>query len=151
LLHNRTPTGLIRNKYPIGLALTLLPAFLVGHALAVASGGWIATDGYSWLYQVACLGWVAFLLWRVLVRSDRIMTAALSVPPAPTLLGLAVLVLATPCGYYAWREPFMAHIASLFWCMEVAATASNPSPQPHSFSPWLAFGGTMAIVPGGVL
>jgi hypothetical protein len=146
LLNNRAPTGLIRNKYPIGLALTLLPAFFVGHALALTGSGGIPADGYSWPYQVACQGWIAFLLWRALGRIDRIMTAALSVPPGPTLLGLVVLVLATPCGYYAWREPFMVHIASLFWCTEVAAAATNPSPQPRSFWAWLAFSAGMAIV-----
>jgi hypothetical protein len=146
LLEDRTATGLVHNKYPIGLALTLLPAFLVGHALALTTGAWIAADGYSWPYQVACLGWIAFLLWRALVRIDQLMTGGLGISPASTLFGVVVVVLATPCGYYTWREPFMVHIVSLFWCTELATIASHPAPSPRWFWPRLAFGGAMAIV-----
>src|SRR5262249_37459374 len=47
-----TPRGLVANRYPVGLALTLAPAFLAAHAAAeaghAATGwGWLAPDGYS--------------------------------------------------------------------------------------------------------
>jgi len=54
LLLDRTERGLVRNQYPIGLALTLFPSFLAAHAATKASalggGAPLAPDGYSLLY-----------------------------------------------------------------------------------------------------
>ena len=57
---HRSPAGLIFNKYPIGLALSLLPAFLLGHGLALAlhtvtGSPFAAPDGFSAPYQCLCL------------------------------------------------------------------------------------------------
>ena len=146
LLEPRTPLGLVQNKYPIGLALTLLPAFLVGHLLALASGGLIPADGYSWPYQIACLAFIQFLVWRTFVRIDRLSVDRLGIAEGPTLLGIAVVAFGTPYAYYAVREPFMVHAVSTFWCTEVVAIVATAVRGPAWFWPRLAFCGAMALV-----
>jgi hypothetical protein len=145
-LADRTPTGLIHNQFPIGFALTLVPAFLVGHIISLLSFGVIPADGYSWPYQVLCLAWIEFLLWRTLVRMDWILIERLRLAAAPAMLGLFVAVLGTPCGYYATREPFMVHLVSLFWCTEVVWLAVGPTRPPRVFWPLLGLCSAMAFV-----
>jgi hypothetical protein len=146
LLENRTETGLVRNKYPIGLPLTLLPGFLVGHVLALISGRLIPADGYSWPYQLFCLMIVELLVWRTLFQIDRLLTERLRVPPGPALLGIIVLAAGTPYAYYACRDPFMVHVVSTFWCTEVVAVTAAGQRGPKWIFPRLAFCGAMALV-----
>lgn len=146
LLNDLTPNGMIRNKYPVGEALTLLPAFLAGHAVALASAGHIAADGYSWPYQVACIAMIAFLMRQTLLMIDSIMTESLNIPALPTVLALLVLVFATPYGYYGWREPFMVHVISLFWCTSIASLACSEKNEPRSFWPKISLSTAMAVV-----
>jgi len=145
LLEARTPTGLVQNKYPIGLALTLTPAFLVGHVIALASDGWISADGYSWPYQLACLAFLEWLVYRTLIRVDRLLTERLGVPSGPVLVGLVTLALGTPYAYYACRQPFMVHVASAFWCTECVGVAAMVR-SPRWFWVRLSFCGAMALV-----
>jgi hypothetical protein len=146
LLENRTETGAVRNKYPIGLALTLLPGFLLGHVIALFSGGTIAADGYSWPYQLGCLAIIELLVWRTLVQADRLMTEHLHIPVNATLAGLVLLAVGTPYTYYACREPFMVHTVSAFWCTEVAVIAVMGHRGPEWLWPRLGFCGAMAVV-----
>jgi hypothetical protein len=147
ILTKRTPTGLIRNFYPIGLALTLLPAFIVGHITALASGGVIPANGYSWPYQLACLALIELLVWRTLVRIDWLATERCGARPGPTFLAILLLALGTPYAYYAFREPFMVHVVSAFWCTEVIALAASATQlHPLRFWPALAFCGAMAAI-----
>lgn len=146
LLENRAETGLVQNKYPIGFALSLLPGFLLGHLLAVVSNGLIPADGYTWPYQLACLALIELMVWRTLVRIDRLLTERLGVPGGPALLGLIVLAVGTPYAYYACREPFMVHAVSTFWCTEVVAIAAAEHRGPGWLWPRLAFCVAMAIV-----
>ncbi len=146
LLGNREQTGLVPNKYPTGLALTLLPAFLVGHVLTLMSGGWLPPDGYSLMYQLSCLAWIQFLTWLTLCRIDRLVTERLHVTPAAALWGIAVVVLGTPYLYYTTREPFMVHAVSTFWCTELVAVAFNSTLQAGVAWPRLAFAAAMALV-----
>ena len=146
LLKNRSATGFVQNKYPVGLALTLLPGFLLGHALALSSSGLIPADGYSWPYQLACLLLIELLVWRTLLRIDRLLTEKLGVPAGPALLGLVVLATGTPYVYYACRDPFMIHIISTFWCTEVVLIAAVGHRRPAWFWLRLAFSGAMALV-----
>jgi hypothetical protein len=146
LLDDRTPSGLVRNKYPIGFALTLAPAFLLGHLVALLSWGHIAADGYTWPYQIACLALIELLVWRILVLTDRLLTHRLGIAPRPALLGLLVMALGTPFAYYACREPFMVHAVSALWCTQLVTVAAGAPRGPAWFWPRLAFCGAMAIV-----
>jgi hypothetical protein len=146
LLENRTETGQVRNKYSIGLALTLLPGFLVGHIIALFSGGTIPADGYTWPYQLGCLAIIELLVWRTLIQVDRLMTERLHIPGNATLTGLLLMALATPYTYYACREPFMVHAVSAFWCTKVVAVAATGYRGPRWLWPRLAFCGAMAVI-----
>jgi hypothetical protein len=146
LLEARTPSGLVKNKYPIGLALTLSPAFLVSHVLVLMSRGLIAADGYSWPYQLACLAVIELMVWRILVQTDRLLTERLNIAAGPVLAGLLVVAFGTPCAYYACREPFMVHAVSAFWCTEFVAVAAAGNRGPAWFWPRLAFCGAMAVI-----
>lgn len=143
---DRTETDRVRNKYPIGFALTVAPGFLIGHIVALASNGHIPADGYSWPYQVGCLAAIELLVWQTLVLADRIMTQRLHMSPNAAMLSLATVALGTPYAYYAGREPFMVHAVSAFWCTLVAAIASDSERQTKWKLPQIAFATSMAIV-----
>jgi hypothetical protein len=146
ILANHTETGMVQNKYPIGVALTLLPGFLIGHILALISGGLISANGYSWVYQLLCLGIIQLLVWQTLKQIDWLLTQRLNVPAGPTFLSLVVIAVGTPYLYYACRNPFMVHIISTFWCTTVVTVAATKNRKPNWFWFRLAFCGAMAMV-----
>lgn len=145
LLADRTPIGRIRNKYPIGLALTLAPAFLGGHAVALASNGRIPADGYSWPYQLACLAMIEWLVYCTLRTIDDLAINHLHVHSTATALGVAVWAVGTPYAYYACREPFMVHAVSAFWCTTFAAAMIRRPTTARRFWLWFGAGGAMAL------
>lgn len=152
LLADRTAKGLVRNKYPIGVALTLAPAYALGYGATVALAiepRANRTDGYGWPCQLACLGLIDFLVFRTLCLIDRIAIGRFDVKPQAALLGCATWALGTHYLYYALREPFMAHAISAYWCAEFAATIASIADRtrtPRGF--WLRFGlcGAMAVI-----
>jgi hypothetical protein len=144
LLEERTPIGLVRNKYPIGLALTFLPAFSLGYLLSLLFG--LPADGYAWPCQLACLITVEFLVWRTFVRIDRLLVDHLQVPALPSVMAIVLYALGTPYLYYTCREPFMVHAVSTFWCTEAIYVAITATAKPWRFWPWLVFCTSMAIV-----
>lgn len=146
LLERRTPTGLVENFYPIGLALSLLPAFLAGHLIALASGGLIAANGYTSPYQLLCFALILFYVYRTLVRMDEMIADRLDMGAGQAMLSCLTIALCTPYCYYAWREPFMVHAVSAFWCTEVAAVALGAVTRPAWFWGWISFCGAMACV-----
>lgn len=146
LVETRNQRGLIHNKYPVGVALTLLPAFLLGHLVALASGGLIPADGYAWPYQLACLGLIELLVWRTLVRIDDLLVTRFGVPADAALWGVLVVAFGTPYAFYAWREPFMAHALSAYWCTVAIHQAANGARGPAWLWPRLGFSAGMAAV-----
>jgi hypothetical protein len=116
----RTPLGLVKDKYPIGVALTLAPSFLTAHVLAHAGhaltgASWCVPDGYSVPYQVCNFAWsLALVVWSMAL-TDRLLTEGLGANAV--LSGLAVLAvwLGSPLLYYTFREPFMAHAPGAVW------------------------------------
>ena len=115
---NRPPrdpaTGEVVNKYPIGLALLVLPAYAAVYAAALAlSALGVPADvsGYGWTYQYACAlaiaGYATAGLWgcqRVVarqgVRDDEAWWATLAAAGA------------TPWLFYAVLEPLFSHALS---------------------------------------
>lgn len=148
LLTDKTALGLVRNKYPIGLALTLLPSFLLGHGIALISNGRIAADGYSWPYQVACLAAILFLVWRTFLLIDQMITQYFHLKGKSALYAIFVFAVCTPFAYYAFREPFMVHAVSSYWCTEVVYTCClrNNQQQIKWYLPILCFSFAIALV-----
>jgi hypothetical protein len=115
-----TPTGLLPNPYPVGLALTLAPAFLLAHGIATAGHaltGWqvLAPDGYSAPYQVIQLAWLVGLVVATMNLLDRLLTRGLALPGRAAFLAIAAALAGSPWLFYSFREPFMAHAAGTFW------------------------------------
>jgi hypothetical protein len=115
-----TDNGLIKNKYPVGLALTLTPAFLFAHTAALllhalTGGNWCVPDGYSVPYQVVNLLFMLGLTvwWMRLI--DCLLTEEFRANPAVVVLAVVVYWLGTPLLYYSFREPYMAHATGAFW------------------------------------
>lgn len=117
LTHNwyrfgKTPIGRPANVFGIGPAINEMPFFLVGHALAKATGkeanGFSRLEVESSLYAslVFSLG-ALFFVWRLLVRRF----GGCYGPATIALLAAA----AGPVVYYAIRQPGYAHPFATFW------------------------------------
>ena len=101
----RTPAGLAPNKYPVGVALTEIPGFLVGQVVAAVTGS--GTDGVSGPYQVSVALWLQLVciasllaLWRGMIH--------LGADPAIAALTVASALLCTNLIQYVVR-PSMPH------------------------------------------
>ncbi len=107
-----TPSRKPSNVFGVGPALLAAPAFLTGHAIAVASGE--RTDGFSTVEQILTM-WVSVLLAVLaLVFPYRLAARRLDAPGAG--LVAAVLVFAAgPVVYYAVRQPGYAHGFATFF------------------------------------
>jgi hypothetical protein len=120
LLQDRTERGYVKNRYPVGLALTLAPPFLAAHAAAgalYAATGWDACrpDGYSVPYQLLALLSVVALGVGSLGLADHLLTACFGLCPRATAVGVLLFWVGSPYLYYTCREPLMVHVVSGFW------------------------------------
>jgi hypothetical protein len=120
LLDGPTIRGHIPNKYPIGVALTLAPGYLLAHAVAHAlfaltSAGWTVPDGYSLPYWVVCAVWLLSMAFVHMEVLDRLLTQQIGLSGRATVLGIALFWLATPCFFYTVHRPLMPHVTSAFW------------------------------------
>ena len=153
---NLTDRGLVKNKYTIGVSLTLLPSFLVGHAAAL---GLYALTSAPWCARTAIQSLIKSVIWfyyRVsapaLMLIDRLLTRRFRIPPVPTFLAVVTFWLGTHFLWYYVREPYMAHLAGTFWVTaSVALVAELLSDMDQGRLPgWrvflLTFATTMALV-----
>ena len=157
MFSNRTPRGYVANKYPAGEALTLAPAFLVAHALArllhpLTGWVWLMPDGYSLIYQVLCVAWVAALGGASMILMDRWLARMLPGPPGGLLAGVLLLWVGTQYFWYFVFEPFMVHVVSAFWivCVVYFSGRAVHLARRERASPWLpgaiGFAAAMAFV-----
>jgi hypothetical protein len=129
---NPSPTGLFPNKYPIGLALSLAPSFLVGHILArigtsLTDSRWFEADGFSPPYQLVNLLLILSLGAATMALSDWMLTHVFRLNGWPTLLAVLSYWLGSSFLYYYFREPMMIHIVSGFWvalCLYLTVTST---------------------------
>ncbi len=103
-------TGIYLNKYPIGVAVMLLPFFLAAHAISALVGA--PLTGWAPIYQVAAgLGGLSYmvlgvaLLGELLARhfSERVVVAT-----------LVCIVFGTNLYHYGTFDPTMSHAYSFF-------------------------------------
>lgn len=120
LLEDKTPLGYVRNKYPMGLALSALPSFAVAHLLSLGAYALTGShrflpDGYSALYQLFTLFTVLGFGYLMMLMTDRIMQTYFAL--RGVAIGCAVLAFWTLShySYYFFREPLMVHVTSAFW------------------------------------
>ncbi len=157
LLADRTERGYVRNKYPIGLALTLLPAFLLGHVLsiglyALTGSPHFLPNGYTLVYQLVNFSWITVLGLASLVLVDALLIKRFRLQPRSVALGIVVVWLGSPLGYYWFREPYMVHTVSTFWvltCLTLlggALAEIDAGPLAWWRLPLLTAAGAMALV-----
>jgi hypothetical protein len=117
---DRTELGYIKNIYPIGFSLSIMPAFLSAHVFSLAlnqltESSFFEPNGYSILYQVFCTGYIMILGILSLFITDHILVNYFGIDGKKA--GLAVITFWTMShyAYYFFREPFMVHVTSGFW------------------------------------
>lgn len=151
LLENRNPRGMVDNKYTVGPALTLSPAFLVGHAITSLTNLW-PRDGYSFPYQFSCLAELHLISWFTLLLMDRLLVRRLGIDPRRAFLAVLLYWFGSPAIYYTFREPFMAHVPSVFWCTAIVVIVFRLSAQLARRQPdartlaTLGFSAAMAVI-----
>lgn len=107
-------------KFPIGLAVTLVPSFLVGHGASLimhACTGWpcFEPNGFTVVYQIAHLLFVMGLGVASFVLLDRLLTQYFRLSGRATALGISVFWVGSHYAYYYFREPLFIHVTSAFW------------------------------------
>lgn len=102
--------GKMFTKYPMGVAILVLPFFLIAHIVALAGAG--PANGFSApYYEMTYFASVFYFLLGAIILY-KFLRKRFSLPV--TLVTLATLMLATNAFYYALREPLFSHIYSFF-------------------------------------
>ncbi len=137
--YHLAPTKLGRpgNVFGVGPALVTSPAFLVGHALAVATGE--RTDGFSTIEQwltmwMSVLASVAALIFPVRIAARRF-----DAPGAGLVAALCALA-AGPVIYYAVRQPGYAHPFATFFVAWLVDAWDASYQRPRTARTWAALG-----------
>jgi len=117
---DRTALGYINNKYPIGLALTITPPFLVAHGISKAVFAftrwqWVEPNGYTVLYQLLCASFIMALGVLSMIFVDRLLTGRFRLDGDVVTLAVLAYWAGSHYVYYFFREPFMVHVVSGFW------------------------------------
>jgi hypothetical protein len=107
-----TPTGRVRNPFPIGSALLWAPLYLLLHAGVWLLGGPARADGLSvpYIWLLSGMGAASLLLGMGLTYA----TCRRHFSTYAAALGSVVAWLASPLLHYALREPAYSHAASAF-------------------------------------
>lgn len=133
------PTGRPSNVFGIGPAIFEVPAFLVGHGLAVITGS--RRDGFSRWETVLCMWTSIAFTFAALVLSVRLCRRRLG-PGIHAYLGPLLALVSGPVLYYAIRQPGYGHpSATLFatWLIE-RWDASFDGARPRSLKTWIVLG-----------
>lgn len=125
----KTPRGL-RNRWPIGVALTMLPSFLLAHGVAVAlhpltGSSAVAPNGYSLPYQFLGISTVMLMAWLSLITIDGVMAQRLNISGRAIAGAVICYAVGSSWAYYIAREPFMAHGMAAAWIIFTVAGAER--------------------------
>ncbi len=122
--------GHIFNKHPVGLALSLLPAFLVAHVVSaglfeLTGSPFVAEDGYSVAYQTLCLAAIMGFGLLTAAIADRWLAVRYALPGWVSAAAVLLFWIGSHYAYYYFREPFMVHVTSAFWVAAAASLATR--------------------------
>jgi hypothetical protein len=147
-----------RDKYPIGTALTLAPAFLVGHVVALGLSHLsdsiaVAPTGYSLPYQLMCIAAaMAMGCWGMCLADGMLTREFRQVRGRTIAAGVLVYWIGTNYAYYFFREPLMAHLISSTWVIAAVSVCQRiiTAARVRTFVGWhwpaLAAATSMAII-----
>ena len=120
-----------QNRWPVGLALTIAPSFLLAHAIAlpvhaVTGWAWFEPDGYSPVYAVLTLAQLLGFAALAFALGERLLRERFGVRPSAAFAAVLVFAFGTHYLWYAVREPYLSHVADAAWVL-VAAWAFHRS------------------------
>ena len=112
--------SLRRNRWPIGVALSVMPAFLLAHGTSLFLYHWtgiaaVEPHGYSLLYFIFCVAWAMSIGMLGLILVDRLIVERLHVPGRMAAAAVLTTWLGTNYMWYFTREPLVAHMAGASW------------------------------------
>ncbi|MFT5053851.1 MAG: hypothetical protein ACI97X_000874 [Oceanospirillaceae bacterium] len=137
------------NKYYCGVALLMLPFFLIAHLLSIIGG--LDTGGYSAIYQIAiALGTLTYLYLGLLILSSFM--KKLGLKSWAITASLLLIALGTNLFYYATIEVSMSHVYSFFGVsLFMLATQSAAKQKRVTIAMAMSFGLILLIRPTNVL
>jgi hypothetical protein len=129
-IEQRTPTGLVNGKYPVGVSVSLAPEFLVAHAMAtvfyaVTGATAVEPTGYSVIYQLFAVMYVCTLAVATMWLIDRLATAALQIQGSAVGLAVVFYWVGSSYLYYTMRQPLLAHVIGAFWVTAAVVAAAR--------------------------
>lgn len=146
----------MRNKYPTGLAISLLPAFTVAHGVALAAhaltGAEVFTsNGYTPLYQLATVAMIMLYGLFMMSLLDSLLAHYFRIQGPMIALAVSLFWAGSHYAYYYFREPMMVHVVSAFWITAcISAGVKAVQAQAHArfaMALWLmCFAFAMAVV-----
>lgn len=137
------------NKYYCGVALLMLPFFLIAHLLSLIAG--LDTEGYSAVYQVSIAVGTLFYLYMGLLILSSFMKR-LGLKKWAITAALLLISLATNLFYYAVIETSMSHVYSFFGVSAfMYATHSAINQKRITVAMAISFGIILLIRPTNVL
>jgi hypothetical protein len=133
-----TPLGRPGNVFGIGPAVFALPAFVVGHGLALVTGA--RGDGFSrWETTLVLWSSIAMSLGALVLAARLAQRRAGSAVAG--YAGALVAAVSGPVLYYAIRQPGYAHpCAALFATLLVERWDASYDAAPRSLRTWLVLG-----------
>lgn len=116
--------GRLRNKWPVGVALTIAPSFLVAHGLshalhAITGSDAFAPNGFTVLYPLFNVAYIMAVGALGMVLIDRLAVRRCGAPGWAVAAGVLTFWVGTNYAWYYFRDPFMAHVVSAAWVCAV--------------------------------
>ena len=148
LFYMETEQGRV-NKYYCGVALLMLPFFLIAHLLSIIGG--LDVGGYSAIYQISIAIGTLFYLYLGLLFLSSFMKK-LGLKKWAITISLLLIALATNLFYYSVIEVSMSHVYSFFGVSAfMLATQYAMDQKRVTISMAISFGLILLIRPTNVL
>lgn len=119
-LGERAPSWMVSGRYPIGVALTLIPSFLAAHGVstvlyALSGAPSLRADGFTIVYQLFNVAAIIAFWTTAMILLDRLLTRRFSF--RGTSVGTSILLfwIGSYAFWYLVRAPFWAHVLSTAW------------------------------------
>ncbi len=112
--------GAAKNRWPIGVALSVSPGFMLAHGLshvlfAFTGAEALQPNGYSILYQVSCVAIAMMIGTASMIVADRLLTERFGVDGWCAAAGVLSWWLGTNYLWFFVREPLVAHLIGASW------------------------------------
>ena len=148
-----------RNRFPIGIAISVLPGFLVAHGLSLLVNGatgsmFFEPNGYTILYFVFTVANAMAVGTAAMIYADRLLTERFGISGRCAAAAVLTYWLGSNMAWFWLREPLVAHLIGASWIVFVTylvhriefTTRRTGATLPRWCLPMLAFATSMALV-----